>query len=298
MRGGGAAGGGPGPAERAAHRVRRAGASTRCCTCRRGSTTRCAATGTSTGTSPVRSRPAAAPEVWLRGRVLGGVAAVNGMMWMRGAPADWDGLAARGNPGWSWADVLPAYRAMEDHSLGASETPRRGRAARRLGHRPRRRGHRRHPGVGGRATAGSTSPTPTPATPSGSASPRRRSARGRRTTSYDAYVRPVLARQAAARRGTAAALTVATRTRAARLLFDGRRVTGVATVDAQGQGRARVTARREVILCAGAVETPLLLERSGIGQPGLLREARHRARASSRRTSASASSSSAASPCR
>ena len=52
--------------------------------------------------------------------MLGGSAAVNGMMWMRGAPADWDGLAARGNPGWSWADVLPAYRAMEDHSLGAA----------------------------------------------------------------------------------------------------------------------------------------------------------------------------------
>src|ERR1700728_647581 len=64
--------------------------------------------------------PGGADEVWLRGRVLGGSAAVNGMMWMRGAPADWDGLAARGNPGWSWADVLPAYKAMENHSLGAS----------------------------------------------------------------------------------------------------------------------------------------------------------------------------------
>ena len=65
--------------------------------------------------------PDGADEVWLRGRVLGGSAAVNGMMWMRGAQADWDGLAARGNRGWSWADVLPAYRAMENHSLGPSE---------------------------------------------------------------------------------------------------------------------------------------------------------------------------------
>src|ERR1700758_4419824 len=62
--------------------------------------------------------PGASNEVWLRGRVLGGSAAVNGMMWMRGAPPDWDGLAARGNKGWSWADALPAYRAMEDHNLG------------------------------------------------------------------------------------------------------------------------------------------------------------------------------------
>src|SRR5215472_12585608 len=97
---------------------------------------------------------------------------------------------------------------------------------------------------------------------------------GRRTTSYDAYVRPVLARQAATRRGHGGhvgGLTVATRTRAARLLFDGRRVTGVAAID--GKGRiTEVSARHEVIICAGSVETPLLLERSGIGRPGLLRQ--------------------------
>jgi choline dehydrogenase-like flavoprotein len=197
------------------------------------------------------------------------------MMWMRGAPADWDGLAARGNPGWSWADVLPGYRAMEDHSLGASES----------------RGAGGPLGIsvtdpGGDVTAAIMASAVsygwervadvnagdaerigfTPST----------IARGRRTTSYDAYVRPVLARQAAARRGHGGydphgGLTVATRTRAVRLLFDGRRVTGVATVD--GKGRlGEVTARREVILCAGSVETPLLLERSGIGRPELLRQ--------------------------
>jgi len=220
-------------------------------------------------TSPVA--PGQSPEVWLRGRVVGGSAAVNGMMWMRGAPADWDGLAARGNPGWSWADVLPAYLAMEDHSLGAGE----GR------------------GAGGPLGVSITDPGDevtaaimasavsygwervsdanasdaerigfTPSTIS----------RGRRTTSYDAYVRPVLARQAAARRGGGhgGGLTVATRTRAARLLFDGRRVTGVGTVDGRGRAGA-VAARREVILCGGSVETPLLLERSGIGRPELLR---------------------------
>jgi choline dehydrogenase-like flavoprotein len=219
-------------------------------------------------TSPVA--PGGAPEVWLRGRVAGGSAAVNGMMWMRGAPADWDGLAARGNPGWSWADVLPAYQAMEDHSLGAGE----GR------------------GAGGPLGVSVTDPGDevtaaivasavsygwervadvnagdaerigfTPST----------IYRGRRTTSYGAYVRPVLARQAAGQRGHGGTLAVATRTRAVRLLFDGRRVNGVAAVDGKG-GAVEVTARREVILCAGSVETPLLLERSGIGRPGLLRQ--------------------------
>jgi choline dehydrogenase-like flavoprotein len=224
-------------------------------------------------TSPVA--PGGAPEVWLRGRVLGGSAAVNGMMWMRGAPADWDGLAARGNPGWSWADVLPAYRAMEDHSLGPGEDRGTGGP---LGVSVTDPGDEITAAIVASAVSygwervadANASDTErigfTPST----------IARGRRTTSYDAYVRPLLARQAAARRGLGGhrghgGLTVATRTRAARLLFDGRRVTGVSTVDGQGSA-SEVTARREVILCAGSVETPLLLERSGIGRPQLLRQ--------------------------
>jgi len=212
-------------------------------------------------TNPVR--PAGKHEVWLRGRVLGGSAAVNGMMWMRGAPADWDGLAARGNPGWGWADVLPAYRAIEDHSLGASDMR----------------------GAGGPLGISVTDPRDaltsailasavaygwaqvadvnaedseriglTPST----------IAHGRRTTSYSAFVRPALA----AREG---GLTVAPRTRAVALTFDGRHVTGVKLADARG-AVSEVRAHREVIICAGSVETPLLLERSGIGQPDLLRK--------------------------
>jgi choline dehydrogenase len=226
-------------------------------------------------TNPVG--PAGNPEVWLRGRVLGGSAAVNGMIWMRGAAADWDGLAARGNPGWSWSQVLPAYRAMEDHSLGASES--RG-AGGPLGVSVA--------GAGDEVTAAilasavrygwrhvadvNASDTErigfTPST----------IRRGRRITSYDAFVRPALAGAtlagpAGSRRSGGRApgrLTVVTRTRAAALIFDGRRVAGLAAIDAKGAVR-QVTARREVILCAGSVETPLLLERSGIGRPELLR---------------------------
>jgi choline dehydrogenase-like flavoprotein len=219
-------------------------------------------------TNPVG--PDRAREVWLRGRVVGGSAAVNGMMWMRGAPADWDGLAARGNPGWSWADVLPAYRAMEDHSLGASDS--RG-AGGPLGITVADPGDELTAAIMDSAVsygwervadANASDAERIGFTPS-------TIRHGRRTTSYDAYVRPVLARQAAGGRGRGGGLAVATRTRAARLLVSGRRVTGVQTVD--GQGRPGVaTARREVIICAGSVETPLLLERSGIGRPQLLRE--------------------------
>ncbi|HEY1823906.1 MAG TPA: GMC family oxidoreductase N-terminal domain-containing protein [Trebonia sp.] len=212
-------------------------------------------------TNPVG--PAGQHEVWLRGRVLGGSAAVNGMMWMRGAPADWDGLAGRGNPGWSWADVLPAYRAIEDHNLGASETRGAGGplgisvtdthdevTGAILGSAVNY-GWRRVEDVNAEDTERIGF---TPSTIS----------HGRRTTSYVAFVRPAQA-------GSNSSLTVATRTRADRLTFDGHHVTGVVTTDAKG-AVTEVKARREVILCAGSVETPLLLERSGVGNPELLRK--------------------------
>ena len=204
-------------------------------------------------------------EVWLRGRVLGGSAAVNGMMWMRGAQADWDGLAARGNHGWSWADVLPAYKAMEDHSLGPSAT--RG-AGGPLGVSVTETRDQITSAVLGSAVkygwehvtdANASDAERIAFTPS-------TIRHGRRTTSYDAFVRPALAD---GRRAGRRNLTVATRTRVGRLLFDGRRVTGVRVRDNRGNV-SDVTARQEVIVCAGAVETPLLLERSGIGRPEVL----------------------------
>jgi choline dehydrogenase len=209
--------------------------------------------------------PDGSNEVWLRGRVLGGSAAVNGMMWMRGAQADWDGLAARGNHGWSWADALPAYKAMEDHSLGPSAT----------------RGADGPLGVSVTATRDEvTSAILESAVKHGweqvadaNASDAERIAftpstirDGRRTTSYDAFVRPALAD---GRRAGHRNLTVATRTRVGRLIFDGRRVTGVRVRD-NSRNLLDITARREVIVCAGAVESTLLLERSGIGRPDVL----------------------------
>jgi choline dehydrogenase len=214
-------------------------------------------------TQPVT--PDGAAEVWLRGRVLGGSAAVNGMMWMRGGQADWDGLAARGNRGWSWADVLPAYRAMENHSLGPS--PLRG-AGGPLGITVAEDGDEVTGAILAAAVKHGWAHVEdanasdaeriafTPSTISG----------GRRTTSYDAYVRPALAGPGRSR------LTVLTRTRVGRLLFDGRRCVGVRVRD-HGGSVEDIRARREVIVCAGTVETPLLLERSGIGRPGLLRAA-------------------------
>jgi choline dehydrogenase len=56
-----------------------------------------------------------------RGKVLGGSHALNAMIWVRCAPEDFDGWAALGNEGWAWSDVLPVYKAIEGHSHGASD---------------------------------------------------------------------------------------------------------------------------------------------------------------------------------
>ncbi|WP_019937313.1 GMC family oxidoreductase [Bordetella sp. FB-8] len=56
-----------------------------------------------------------------RGRVLGGCSSINGMIYMRGQKADYDGWAALGNSGWSWDEVLPLFKAVEDHHAGGSD---------------------------------------------------------------------------------------------------------------------------------------------------------------------------------
>jgi choline dehydrogenase-like flavoprotein len=197
-------------------------------------------------------------EVWLRGRVLGGSTAVNGTMWMRGAPADWDGLAARGNPGWAWRDILPVYQALENHSLGASDTR----------------------GAGG-PVAVTITKARNPVTAAILESAKSygwaqaedmNSGDGERIGYTPSTIRGGIRVSAYSMVGRSGKnnLTMATRTRAEYLLLSGERVTGVRV--RRAGAAADITARREVVVCAGAVETPLLLERSGIGHPELLKE--------------------------
>ena len=56
-----------------------------------------------------------------RGRVMGGSSSINGMIYIRGFPQDYDGWEARGNPGWGWKDVLPLFKRQEDNERGASD---------------------------------------------------------------------------------------------------------------------------------------------------------------------------------
>jgi len=72
---------------------------------------------------PVRPiGPSANVEHWVRGRTLGGSSSVNGMVYNRGGSADWNALVDRGNPGWGWDTMLPIFRGIENHQLGADPT--------------------------------------------------------------------------------------------------------------------------------------------------------------------------------
>ena len=61
------------------------------------------------------------PDVWIRGKMVGGSSAVNGMVWNKGVPADYDRLAQLAGPQWSWSSMLPHLRGIEDHAMGADE---------------------------------------------------------------------------------------------------------------------------------------------------------------------------------
>ena len=205
--------------------------------------------------------PTAQTEHWVRGKVLGGSSAVNGMVYNRGVQADYDGIEERGNPGWGWAEMLRVFRTIEDHELGASDTR----------------------GVGGPLAVGITNTGEevseallesaaaagikrvddvndtdveragyTPATIKN----------GRRVSAAHAFLHPARKRPN---------LTVLTGATAKRILFENDRAVGVQLTGHRGSDA--VGARQEVILCAGSLASPTLLQLSGIGPRTVLTEA-------------------------
>ncbi|HUO81115.1 MAG TPA: GMC family oxidoreductase N-terminal domain-containing protein [Steroidobacteraceae bacterium] len=194
-----------------------------------------------------------------RGKVLGGSSAINAMVYVRGEPRDFDDWAAAGNPGWSWRDVLPYFRKSEDHAGGASEfhgsggplhVADTGADVHPLCHRFI-------------AACGEIGVAPTRDFNAG----RLEGAglwqvtirNGIRVSTASAYLRP------ARRRPN---LEVRTRAHVTRVLLEGGEARGV---EYRRGGRLhRARARREVVLSAGAINSPQLLQLSGIGEPALL----------------------------
>jgi choline dehydrogenase len=194
------------------------------------------------------------PEVWARGRVLGGSSSVNGMMYVRGQPADFDDLARLSSDDWSWRHLGAAYRALEAHELGEAAT-RGGNGALRL-----TLADRRTPLTEAMIAAGSAMGLarkedvndPDNAACVGYAS--RTIWRGRRQSASTAFLDPVRHRSN---------LHVLADTTVDRIRFDGRRAVEVEVLS--GGERSVLRARKEIILAAGAMASPGILQRSGVG---------------------------------
>jgi choline dehydrogenase len=195
---------------------------------------------------------------WPRGRTLGGSSSINGLIYIRGQRDDYDHWAALGNPGWSFADVLPYFRKLEHNVRGASEFHGAD------GPLWASDIERRHPLV--EALIGAANELGVPRnddfngkTQEGVGYYQLTTRHGLRSSTATAYLRPACRR---------ANLDVQTDAHAARISFDGMRASGV---DYRRGGRVlSATARREIILCAGALQSPQLLQLSGVGPPELL----------------------------
>jgi choline dehydrogenase len=198
---------------------------------------------------------------WPRGKMLGGSSSINAMIYMRGAAADYDEWAElTGDPSWSYANVLPMFRRMEDNARGADEYHGVGG--------PLRVEDLRSPHPWTRAVVASAVAAGYPrnddfngAGQEGVGHYQVTQKRGRRFSAADAYLHPARKRPN---------LTVRTGALTTRVLTDGGRATGV---EYRCGGRVQTArASREVVLSGGAINTPQLLMLSGIGPADHLRE--------------------------
>lgn len=193
-----------------------------------------------------------------RGRVLGGSSAINAMLYLRGQAADYDRWRQMGLDGWGWDDVFPVFKAHEDHFRGAS--PIHGAGGEWRVDAPRMRWEILD--AFGAAAAQCGIPEVADfngGDNEGSSYFQVNQKHGRRWSAARGFLKPALDRPN---------LTVITGALADRVVFDGRRAVGVVVRRA---GREEtIAAAGEVILSAGAVASPAILERSGVGDPARL----------------------------
>ncbi len=193
-----------------------------------------------------------------RGRVLGGSSAINGMIYMRGQAADYDGWAALGNTGWGWDDVLPVFKRVENHHAGESEF--HGASGAWRVEKPRLSWEILD------AFRQAAQQTDIPSIDDfnrgdneGCAYFEVNQRRGVRWTAAKAFLHPVAKRPN---------LTVLTGAQAERIVFAGHRADGVRYVHEGHKKFAR--ARAEVILSSGSIGSAQLLQVSGVGPGALL----------------------------
>ncbi|MBI1170318.1 choline dehydrogenase [bacterium] len=198
-------------------------------------------------------------DFWPRGKLLGGSSSINAMVYIRGHRADYDEWGAQA-PGWGWDEVLPAYRAMEDNEAGADAY--RGKGGPLFISRNRQGLHWLvEDYIAACAEAG------LPFTPDfngerqeGAGTYQMTIKDGRRNSAARAFLRPAMKRKN---------VQVLTGAHVTRVLFEGRRAVGV---EYRRGGETLQIRAREVILSGGAINSPQLLQLSGVGPGALLQD--------------------------
>jgi choline dehydrogenase len=198
---------------------------------------------------------------WPRGKVMGGSSSINAMVYIRGQHADFDDWKAMGNPGWGWDDVLPYFKRCETNDRGA-DAYRGGDGPVHVATMDRDLHPLCQTFIDG---AGELQFTHNPdfngATMEGVGTYQNTTKGGMRMSAARAYIGPVKGR---------ANLTIASKALVERIVMEGKRAVGVAY--RQNGQLKQATARREVILSAGSVNSPQLLQLSGIGPGALLQK--------------------------
>jgi choline dehydrogenase-like flavoprotein len=197
-----------------------------------------------------------------RGRLLGGTGSMNGMVYHRGHPRDYEDWVRQGLPNWGWAQVLPYFMRSEHNEDYPASTYHGGTGPVHVSYVPRPNGMTHTYIAAVRSLGFASCEDFSGPNPEGVGLRQATIHRGRRVSTATAFLEPALMRRN---------LAVFKNARVRRVLFDGRRATGVEAA-LTGTGNVRIEANREIILTSGAIHTPHLLLCSGVGDASQLTE--------------------------
>jgi choline dehydrogenase len=196
-------------------------------------------------------------DFWPRGKLLGGSGSINAMVWIRGDRRDYDEWRV---PGWRYDDVLPAFKALEDNEAGADHYRGTGGPVHITDCTGRPQLLTDRFLAAGRQAGFAYNPDFNGASQEGVGVYQINTKGGWRISAAKAFLRPALKRKNA---------TLIAEAQATKILFEGKRASGIEI--AQHGQRRRLAARKAVVLAAGSVNTPQLLQLSGIGPADHLR---------------------------
>lgn len=206
-----------------------------------------------------------------RGKVLGGSSSINGLVWVRGQPLDFDTWAQMGCRGWSWRDVAPLFTRMENFVDGDGSNGRGTSGPLKVSTVPDQNPLYDALFEASKAAGFRTNPDYNSEDQEGVVKTQTSIYKGRRMSVAHCYIEPAMKRPN---------LHVVTNAHTLRVLLEGKRCVGV---EYEKDGKVVQARARETILSAGGVASPQILELSGIGQPELLKkhgiEVKHELRA-------------------